>query len=139
MPLLGENKRKFKQAFDEGQFRYTEDMAESGCPKQEYQLSKGILDYAEDRAPYGMDAAIKQLDEIAQDPESKDEVRAEALYHKGVAQLYKGEFSKELTAAERSRYYGRSRLTLKTLQSEYPLAHECAVNYNLEKLDSLTR
>ncbi|WP_416396900.1 hypothetical protein [Allohahella sp. A8] len=133
----GKDKEQFREAFREGRFRYKTEMSESGCPKREYALSEGILDYAESRPSDGLEKVIEELTEIERDESNSDEVRAEAIYHKGVALMYQGELAKEMVDEERQALYGKARSNFEKLRDEFPQFHECAVDYHLNKLDKL--
>ena len=133
----GQDKEEFREAFREGRFRYQTEMAGSGCPKQEYTLSEGILEYAESRPSGGMEKVIKELTEIERDDNNPPEVRAEAMYHKGVALVYQGELAKEMTDDRRQALYGKARSNFEKLKETYPQFHKCAVDFHLDKLDSL--
>ncbi|GAA3967465.1 hypothetical protein [Allohahella marinimesophila] len=133
----GKDKEQFREAFREGRFRYQTEMSESGCPAREYNLSEGILEYAQSRESDGLEKVIEELTEIERNDSNSAEVRAEAIYHKGVALMYQGELAKEMTDDDRQALYGKARSNFEKLDEEYPQFHKCAVAYHLKKLDEL--
>ncbi|WP_157497163.1 hypothetical protein [Hahella ganghwensis] len=109
-------KHAFVHAMEDGYEKYQKDWAGSDCPRNEYEVSPKIVEYAKSRPPYGLDAALKMLMEIYNDPEQTDQVRSHALYHVAVAYMRRRESNYEIAEEY-----------LQTIRDDFPGTHDCVV------------
>ena len=111
------------EAMEKGYAKYQRDLSASDCPRNEYQLSPEIVEYAISRPPYGLDKAISMLLEIYTDQSQPDSVRSHALYHVAVA-----------TMRRRDANYSLAESYLTQIGEEFPGTHACVIDYLLTEI-----
>lgn len=116
-------KTEYVEALDHGYLQYLEDMKTSACPEHEYDLSKQLFEYARSRPPYGVDAGIKTLVSVYEDPTQTAVVRSEAAYHIAVVYLRRKEPNRVIA----ERY-------LNSLKTEFPGTHDCVADQLLNEI-----
>lgn len=119
-----ESKHAFIHAMEKGYTRYQKDLAATDCPRNEYQLSPEIVEYARSRPPYGLDKAIDMLMEIYWDQNQSNRVRSHALYHVAVA-----------TMRRREANYSLAESYLMRIGEEFPGTHDCVIEYLLTEIN----
>ncbi|OZG71398.1 hypothetical protein BTA51_20900 [Hahella sp. CCB-MM4] len=117
-------KHAFIHAMEDGYAQYQQDWEGSDCPRNEYEVSPKIVEFAKSRPPYGLDAAIKMLMEIYNDTTQTDQVRSHALYHVAVAYMRRRESNYEIAEEY-----------LETIRDNFPGTHDCVVARLLQEIE----